>query len=370
MNARECKARLATRSAILRASVAPLSATVFALFVLAGAQAATEPNFHDYLEQGYREVATYAVTRAGDADLGKHFTDKARLAATEQAVAPDLPTPMALPQNIRAEMMAARNSLTNALAAGAQETDPLTTAVAQVNLDCWLAQFKGSSQSGSEDCRRLFYLAIAKLPTTTTLAVLTEEEMIAGGAELNAAASGMSISAVGDTSSSTSPVGPVGGTIAAVAGPLQNLGAALDQTLASTNSTASSTVGGITDPAANTAGGVLGSTSDSAGGALGQVGDAVGGTLGGVGGAVGGALGGAGGAVGGALGGAGDAAGSGGLGGGGGLGGLGGGGGGLGGLGGGGGGLGGLGGGGGGLGGLGGGGGGLGGLGGGGGGLL
>ena len=263
MNA--CKTRPSGRKVILRTSIAPLASTIIGLLALASAQASTGPNFYDYLEQGYREVAGYAVTRAGDAELSKHFASKAQLAATEQAVAPDMPTPMALPQDVRAEMMAARNRLASALAAGAQETEPLATAVAQVNLDCWLAQFKGAAQSGSKDCRRLFYLAIAKLPST--LPPLPDDVVIADGAQPSATG-GAPISAVGDPSSNTSP-GPVGGAIAAVGGPLEDAGAAADGAVASANDSANSTVGGSSNTASGTAGGALGGAGDTAGGALG-----------------------------------------------------------------------------------------------------
>ena len=122
MNKYECKSRFPGRKAVLRTSIVPFAATIIGLFALTTAQADTGRNFYDYLEQGYREVATYAVTHAGDPDLSKHFAGKAQLAAGERAVAPDMPTTMALPQNVRNEMMTARNKLASALAAGAQNS--------------------------------------------------------------------------------------------------------------------------------------------------------------------------------------------------------------------------------------------------------
>ena len=302
MNEHEYKSRFPGRKAFLRTSIAPFAAAIIGLFALASAQASTGKNFYDYLEQGYREVATYAVTHAGDADLGKHFTGKAQLAANERTVAPDMPMTAALPKSVRDEMMAARARLAAALAAGAQESEPLEAAVAQVNLDCWLAQFKGGAQSGSEDCRRLFYVAIAKLPAPPeTLSLRPDDAVSTDGAQLSAAGEAP-ISAVGDPANGTSP-GIVGGAIAAVGGPLERLGAAADGAVASANGSAGSTLDGTSNTASDTAGSVIGGATDTVGGTLGTASDTVGGVLGGVGNAAGGALGGAGDAAGGATGG-------------------------------------------------------------------
>ena len=64
MSACDYKSRTFGRKAVLRAGIAPLVATMIGLFSLAGVQAATGQNFYDYLEQGYREVATYDYTDA------------------------------------------------------------------------------------------------------------------------------------------------------------------------------------------------------------------------------------------------------------------------------------------------------------------
>jgi len=305
MSVHEDKLQPLSRKAYLRATLAPFAAACICVFTLTIAQASTGSKFYDYLEQGYLEIAGYASSRAGDAAQSKHFTGKAQLAAAEQPVEPDMPNKAALPQDVRAEMMAARERMTDALAAGAQEIDPLSTAVAQVNLDCWLAQFDGAAQSGSDACRQLFYTAIAKLPSTVAASPYTT---LADG-QLTATSSAP-ISAVGGPTSASSP-GTVGGVIAAVGGPLQNLGGALDDSVASVNGSTDSTVDDTTDTASNTTGGALGDVSDSAGGAPGGVADSAGGALADAGDAAGGALGGGG---------------LGGLGGGGGLGGLGGGG--------------------------------------------
>jgi len=282
------------------------------LFSLAGVQAATGQNFYDYLEQGYREVATYAVNRAGDADLGKHFTGKAQLAAADHTVIPDMPTTMALPKNVRDEMMTARKRLDSALAAGAQEIDPLNTAVAQVNLDCWLAQFKGAAQDGSAACRQLFYLAIAKLPMLPdeTLPPLPSDIASTEGAQL-AATGSAPVSAVGDPATGTAP-GMVGGVIAAVGGPLERLGATADSTLASVNDSVDGSLAGSSAPGSDTARSTVGTASDTVGGVVGSTSDTVGGVLGATGSAVGGALGAVGDAVGNATGGSGSTSGSGG----------------------------------------------------------
>jgi hypothetical protein len=324
------KRRPLSRKAYLRATLAPFMAACIGVLALTDAQANTGSNFYDYLEQGYLEIATYASREAGDAAQSKHFTGKAQLAAAEAPVEPDQPKQTALPQKVRLEMEAARQRLDNALAAGAQEIDPLSTAVAQVNLDCWLAQFGGAAQAGSDACRLLFYSTIAKLPTTVATSpyatLATEEGQLS-------ATGGAPISAVGGPTGPTnaSAPGPVGGVISAVGGPLQGLGADLDDAVASLNGSANGTVDDTSDTASNATGGAIGGVADSAGGAVGGVADGVGGALADAGDAVGGALGGGGlGGLGGGLGGLGGGGGLGGLGGG--LGG-GGGGGGLGGLG-------------------------------------
>src|ERR1700752_1161280 len=140
MSVHENKLRPLSRKAYLRATLAPFAAACIGVFALTAAQANTGSNFYDYLEQGYLEIAAYAGGQAKDADQSKHFAGKAQLASAEQSVEPDMPNKTGLPQDVRAEMVAARERMTDALAAGAQEIDPLSTAIAQVNLDCWLAQ--------------------------------------------------------------------------------------------------------------------------------------------------------------------------------------------------------------------------------------
>jgi hypothetical protein len=300
MSVLENKLRPLSRKASLRTTLAPMAAVCIGVFTLASAQASTaSSNFYDYLQQGYLEISAYASGQAEDAIQSKHFAGKAQLAAAEQPVEPDLPPGTALPEDVRNEMMAARQKLTDAIAAGALEIDPLSTAVAQVNLDCWLAQFDGAAQSGSDACRQLFYTTIAKLPSTVAAspyATLADGQLTATG--------GAPISAVGGPTTGSSP-GTAGGVIAAVGGPLQNLGAAADDTVGSvTGSTDGTIADDSTDTASNAAGGALGGVSDSAGGALGGAGDAVGGAVADAGDAAGGALGGGGlGGLGGGLGG-------------------------------------------------------------------
>lgn len=290
MSVQENKLRALSRKASLRAALAPFAAVCIGVFTLSNAQANTPSNFYDYLEQGYLEIAGYASGQAQDAAQSKHFAGKAQLAAAEQPVEPDMPNNAGLPQDLRSEMLAARERLNNAIAAGAQEIDPLSTAIAQVNLDCWLAQFDGAASSGSDACRLLFYSTIAKLPSTVAASPYAT---LAGG---TLAVTSGPISAVGGPTGPTtgSAPGTVGGVISAVGGPLQNLGRALDDTVASTNGTADGTVDDTTGTTTGATDGALADVSDTAGGALGGVNDGVGGAVADAGGAVGGALGGGG----------------------------------------------------------------------------
>jgi len=364
MNVRKLGLHSGTTKAFFRNTAAPFVATIIGALALSDAQAAAPAHdFYAYLEQGYRETAGYAVTRAGNVAMGEHFTTKAQLAAAGQTVTPDLPSTTVASQSARNEMMAARSRLMIALAAGAQQTAPRMAAIAEVNFDCWLAQLKGADgQPSSADCRRLFYLAVEQLPTTS--ATLTADAS-AGAVEAAAVEGDSGISAVGPTTPGT-----VGSGVAAVSGSVDSIARSGTGAVASVSGAGGSALGDVTDSgngvlggAADTASSNLGGAGSEVAGAVADAGDTAGNALGGAGGALsgaggtlsgGGALGGAGGALGGAggalggtggalggtggtggaLGGAGGAlGGAGGALGGGGLGGLGGGGGGLGGLG-------------------------------------
>jgi len=272
------------RNASLRAGIVPLAATIVGLFTLSGALGATGPSFYDYLEKGYREVARYAVKRAGDESLGRHFATKAQLATAGEPVAPDTPAPTALPRNLRQEMLTGREKLTAALAAGAQQSEPRAAAVALVNFDCWVAQFKDSAgRPGSADCRRLFYLALAELPllpppVLDPEASIDDPEASVDGAPAPAGEE-PSVSALGglldDVDSAISAVGDGVNSIS-------------EDTTDTVDATADATTGAIDDTGAT----------DSVSDTLGGVSDATGGTLDG-GGLGGGGLGGDGGGLGG-----------------------------------------------------------------------
>ena len=79
MNVRESGLHSGTTRTFLRNTVVPFAAAVIGVLALTDAQAAPAPDFYAYLEQGYRETAGYAVTRAGNVPMGEHFTAKTRI---------------------------------------------------------------------------------------------------------------------------------------------------------------------------------------------------------------------------------------------------------------------------------------------------
>jgi hypothetical protein len=130
------------------------AALLAALVLMAGgSEAAETPTaFGFYLERGYTELAVYAGSFAAAPESEARFVGKAELAAAGAAVAPEQPSD-SLPAAMIDEALALRHRLATLLERGVATREPLLAARAQVNYDCWLAQFPETGQAGSADCR-------------------------------------------------------------------------------------------------------------------------------------------------------------------------------------------------------------------------
>ena len=121
------------------ASLAVLSGCVL---IAHGAGAAQPPGFDDYAGQGYQEISTFAASQAHNPALAKYFADRAQAVRAGKAVPPLLVSQTKLDEATMREATKARLDLTSRLDNGARLTAPMSSAVAQVNFDCWLVQFK------------------------------------------------------------------------------------------------------------------------------------------------------------------------------------------------------------------------------------
>ncbi len=142
--ARSVRPRRATSGAALLAAL---------VLMAGGSEAAEMPTaFGFYLERGYTELAVYAGSFAAAPESEARFVGKAELAAAGAAVAPEQPSD-SLPAAMIDEALALRHRLASLLERGVAVREPLLAARAQVNYDCWLAQFPETGQAGSADCR-------------------------------------------------------------------------------------------------------------------------------------------------------------------------------------------------------------------------
>src|SRR5882757_11247555 len=144
------------------ASLAVLSGC---LLIANGAWATQPPGFDDYAGQGYQEISMFAATQAHNPALAKYFADRAQAVRAGKPVPPLLVSQAKLDEPTMREAAKARLDLTSRLDNGARLTAPMSSAVAQVNFDCWMVQFRNiPGRPGSADCRRKFYDALAMLP--------------------------------------------------------------------------------------------------------------------------------------------------------------------------------------------------------------
>jgi len=120
-------------------SLAALSAC---LLIANGAWATQPPGFDAYAGQGYQEIAMFAATQAHNPALAKYFADRAQAARAGKLIEPVLVSQAKLDATTVVEADKARQQLTSRLNNGARLTAPLPAAIAQVNFDCWMVQFR------------------------------------------------------------------------------------------------------------------------------------------------------------------------------------------------------------------------------------
>src|SRR5262249_22504549 len=97
--------------------------------------------------------------------LAQYFTDRSKALRAGKNVEPVLAGQWTLDPTTMREASKARLELTSRLNNGAQLTAPRPAAIAQVNFDCWMAQFPAvGGPPSSADCGRKFYSALAELP--------------------------------------------------------------------------------------------------------------------------------------------------------------------------------------------------------------
>jgi hypothetical protein len=156
---------------------ARILAATGAMLAAAPARSDGTASFGDYASRGYAEVAAYARNQAGNPTLAEYFAERSREAADGAALEPIEVSSWHLPAATAREATTARRRLIALLDAGARERDPYRAAVAIVNFDCWLPQFRARSRGlpGSADCRRRFYVSLGLLqremrPSATTVA--------------------------------------------------------------------------------------------------------------------------------------------------------------------------------------------------------
>jgi hypothetical protein len=185
------------------------------LALTSGARAEAAPTFSDYLTKGYRELAAHASERVADSRAAQYFAAKAEQARLHQRVEPEWPGAEILPVALQTEALSARQALMTLLDRKAGEKAPRFAAAAQVNFDCWLAQFPESDDGpDSGDCRKSFYRAIGALVGVTvdgpvTIAVASPSEP--AGSDLE----GMTIAEAGPTPLSSGSTGNSARTTAA-----------------------------------------------------------------------------------------------------------------------------------------------------------
>ena len=145
---------------VSKSVLATSAAFVGLLAAVTQAQAATE--FETYLAQGYGEVAWFAGAKLDNPEAAKLFKARANEAARGQTVLPaTIDSASVIPDAMRAEAIEAHSDLMAAFDDGLRESDPQIAAVAQVNYDCWVAQFPTvAGLPDSSDCRALFYQAM------------------------------------------------------------------------------------------------------------------------------------------------------------------------------------------------------------------
>jgi outer membrane protein OmpA-like peptidoglycan-associated protein len=119
--------------------------------------------FDKNLYQGYLELSAseYGEGDYGDSDV---FAERAMLAGTGQAVAPEEIDLRDLPGDKAAELSTARRRLTAALDSPAAATKPAEAARAQVMFDCWMQEQEENFQPADiAACRGGFIDAVAEL---------------------------------------------------------------------------------------------------------------------------------------------------------------------------------------------------------------
>ena len=140
-----------------------IASAAFVGLVVTATPGQAETAFDSYLAQGYGEVAWFAGARLDNPEAAKLFKSRADEAAQGETVLPaTIDSTSVIPDAMRAEAIEAHSDLMAALDEGLRESDPQIAAVAQVNYDCWVAQFPSvAGMPDSNDCRTLFYQAMA-----------------------------------------------------------------------------------------------------------------------------------------------------------------------------------------------------------------
>ncbi len=120
--------------------------------------------FSTALAREYRDLANFEWSKMLDYRDGRHYARKGLAAAAGEAVGPDAVESRNLPEFAVADITAAHERLSTALAAGAGDRHPDAAARAQAKFDCWMEQQEENHQPDDiASCRKDFEDAMGQI---------------------------------------------------------------------------------------------------------------------------------------------------------------------------------------------------------------
>jgi OmpA-OmpF porin, OOP family len=120
--------------------------------------------FTQALTREYKDLSAFEADEMKDWRDANYFADKALVAASGQAVAPQDPGERDLPSDAAAEISSVRQRLLTALDGGARENKAEVAARAQARFDCWVEQQEENFQNDHiSACRDELMAALAEL---------------------------------------------------------------------------------------------------------------------------------------------------------------------------------------------------------------
>ena len=119
-----------------------------------------DDSFKSALHKAYIELA-HLRNNEGDLEQTRYFISKAKIAATEEHVLPQLLGNQKLPEHATRQLAEARIALVNKLWNGGAKLTPEFAARAQAMFDCWIKeQGTGRSPVRIRTCRKAFHAAL------------------------------------------------------------------------------------------------------------------------------------------------------------------------------------------------------------------